>query len=297
MVDALQFCVFSFNRGRFLEHCVRSIERCAPTAAVHIYDDASDDPDTLAALARLRARHSVVVRPGGRQSKHGGLSANMQAALEQVDGRLCFLQDDMQLVRPLDDGDYRGIEAFFGEQPDAGFLHPAFFKGCNRDRDQRITRFDAATGTYFRDGEGMSVGHHYSDIFIAEAARLRAVGWRFTARERGNEPQAQQHFRPMGFLFAPFVMWLPRVPAYRGRTKTWAMARAERRQGSGFHPIADMMAADVQALKARAPEVLPVAEDFLRAGSPPIPAPWHYYPLQKAPLLKALDRLERRWRG
>ena len=54
MVDALQFCVFSFNRGRFLEHCVRSIERCAPTAAVHIYDDASDDPDTLAALARLR---------------------------------------------------------------------------------------------------------------------------------------------------------------------------------------------------------------------------------------------------
>ncbi|MBU0789743.1 MAG: glycosyltransferase, partial [Gammaproteobacteria bacterium] len=206
MNPPLQFYIFSYNRGRFLEHCVRSVETCAPGAPVTVMDDASDDAETRAVLERLATRHEVVIRAGKDQSKHGGLSANMQAALDRTDApRVCFLQDDMQLVRPLVDEDYGAIERWFRQRPQAAFLQPAFLKACNDARNQQITRFDAATGCYLRDAAHLSVGVHYSDIFIAETARLKAQGWQFTAREKGNEPQAQRLFGAMGFMFAPFV--------------------------------------------------------------------------------------------
>jgi hypothetical protein len=40
---SLRFCVFSYNRGRFLQNCVRSIELCAPGQPITVYDDGSDD--------------------------------------------------------------------------------------------------------------------------------------------------------------------------------------------------------------------------------------------------------------
>jgi glycosyltransferase involved in cell wall biosynthesis len=294
MNPPLQFYIFSYNRGRFLEHCVRSVETCAPGAPVTVMDDASDDAETRAVLERLATRHEVVIRAGKDQSKHGGLSANMQAALDRTDApRVCFLQDDMQLVRPLVDEDHRAIERWFCERPQAAFLQPAFLKACNDARNQQITRFDAATGCYLRDAAHLSVGVHYSDIFIAETARLKAQGWQFTAREKGNEPQAQRLFGAMGFMFAPFVMWLPSVPAYRGRTKTFAMRRAERRQGCGFHPIRVMSPAAAEQFRRRDPQQLPVAETFLRLETGSLPTPWRYHPFQKASLLRNLDRLER----
>lgn len=298
MNQPLHFYLFSYNRGRFLDHCVRSIEICAPGAPVTVMDDASDDAETQAVLARLGSRHEVVIRAGKDQSKHGGLSANMQAALERTHSpRVCFLQDDMQLVRPLSEDDYGAIDRWFGQRPEAAFLQPAFLKGCNDRRNQKITRFDEATGTYVRDAEGLSVGVHYSDIFIAETARLNAQGWQFTAREKGNEPEAQRLFGAMGFMFAPFVMWLPSVPAYRGRTKTMAMRRAERLQGCGFHPFRVMSPEAVEQFKQRDPAQLPVAETYLQLEAGSLPTPWRFHPFQKASMLRNLDRLERSLSG
>jgi GT2 family glycosyltransferase len=34
MSDRLLFCVFSYNRGEFLENCIASIENCVPHAEV-----------------------------------------------------------------------------------------------------------------------------------------------------------------------------------------------------------------------------------------------------------------------
>ncbi|WP_029888898.1 glycosyltransferase family 2 protein [Polycyclovorans algicola] len=295
MTPPLHFYIFSFNRGRFLAHCVRSIETCAPGATLTVMDDASDDPETVAVLKRVGECHEVVVRAGGEGSKHGGLSANMQAALDRTDApRVCFLQDDMQLVRPLDETDAAAINRWFEQRPNAAFLHPAFLKGCNAARDRQITRFDDATGCYLREAERLSVGGHYSDIFIADTARLRAQGWQFTAREHGNEPQARRLFGPMGFMFAPFVMWLPSVPAYRGRSKTRAMQHAERRQGCGFHPLRMMSQAHAEAFRQRDPQQLPVAETFLRLeDAARLTTPWRYHPFQNASLLRNLDKLER----
>jgi hypothetical protein len=107
-----------------------------------------------------------------------------------------------------------------------------------------------------------------------------------------RQPKAAA-FGPMGYLFAPFAMWLPEVPAYRGKRKTLALRWAEQRRGCGFYPFRIMSADEVERLLARGPEVLPVAEDFLHGERSTPPAPWTYNPLQAEPLLKRLNAWRR----
>ena len=291
----MNFYVFSFNRGQFLENCVASIKRHAPDSMISIYDDQSDDPETIMVLEKLSRKHHVISNDSKNSDKHGGLHANMQMAFKDMsdDEWFCFLQDDMQIVRDITSDDIQYIHEYFRRYPHSGFLHPGFLKGCNRDRDISRTRYDASMGVYFRRPGANSAGTYYSDVFISNSGRLRSRGWRFDRREAEGEKSAKASFTEMGFMFNPFVMWLPSVPAYRGKKKTLALRYAERTGKSGFYPFIRMSEQDVARLTGRDPLVLPVAEDFLKSVNFSIKKPWAYYPLQKMRLLKFLDGLER----
>lgn len=296
---SLQFCIFSYNRGQFLENCVRSIEQCAPGQPISVYDDDSDDPDTRQVLATIRQRHTLVTpsqAPGF--GKHGGLYGNMQQALDdQPPGTIiCFLQDDMQLVRKLENAELAAIRAHFDSARPASLLHPAFLKGANRAADLADIRFDAAAGGYYCDRHQRSAGSHYSDILIASVDQLRETGWRFGGRESDNEQLARSRLPQMLYLLNPFVAWLPAVPAWRGRTRTLGLRLAQRRNRCGFHPLGILSETERARLLQRAPAVLPVAEDFLVAANGPVPEPWQYHPLQGRRLLKLMDSVERRLR-
>lgn len=290
----MNFYIFSFNRGRFLENCVTSIERHAPDSLIFIYDDHSDDPETISAVDGLSRRHHVIINNSKSCDKHGGLHANMQAAFTNMlnDELFCFIQDDMQIVRDITFDDIKYVRDFFVRCPDAGFLHPGFLKGCNRDRDISRTRYDASMRIYFRRQGAHSAGTYYSDVLISNSSRLRSRDWRFDRREAESEKNAKASFTEMGFMFSPFVMWLPSVPAYRGKKKTLALRYAERISKSGFYPFISMSDNDVARLTGRDPSVLPVAEDFLKCVNSGIKKPWAYYPLQKKRLLQFLDRFE-----
>lgn len=293
---SLRFCVFSYNRGRFLQNCVSSIELCAPGQPITVYDDGSDDGRTQQVLAAISERHSVVQpsRAAG-SGKHGGLYANMQRALdEQPAGSIiCCIQDDMQLVRPLHAAEFEAIRQHFAAARPAALLHPAFLKGSNRAADLVDIRYDAGAGGYFCDRHGRSAGTHYSDILLASADQLRAIGWRFGQRESDNEQRARATLPPMLHLLHPFVAWLPAVPAWRGRTQTLGLRLAQRFNQCGFHPLDILTESQCSALLQRDPAVLPVAEDFLTVAEGTVPEPWHYHPLQGQRLLKLLDSVER----
>lgn len=298
----MHFVIFSYNRGQFLENCVASVERCAPWAQLTIVDDDSTDPETRKALSKLASRYSVLgaSRTASRR-KHGGLYGNMQMALEQLDPDdiWCAIQDDMQVVRPVSREEGAEIARYFDDVDDAGFLQPAFMKGCNRESVTRSIRLDTQSDGYQIDRLSSSAGAYYSDVHLARVGSLRGVDWQFQRRESLNEEQARGVFRQQVFLKNPFVAWLPNPPAWRGRRRTFGLRAAQRQGRTGFFPYRELSAEESAKFCTRDREQLPFAEDFLDATGDGAPEkPWRYHPLQGRRLLKLMDSAElklRRW--
>lgn len=295
MHTSIKFYIFSYNRGTFLDHCVTSIEKCAPSSPIVIFDDTSNDPHTQEILDGLSQRHTVISSGKLSGHKHGGLYHNMQSALEKMadDELFCFLQDDMQIVRPISEDDINYIHNFFQSYPDSGFLQPTFLKGATRSRDAELIRYDSEGQVYFREQNKNSAGFYYSDICISTASRLRECDWSFETGEPANEVKAKHLFsNRMGLMRDPFIMWLPYAPAYRGKLKTLALKLAEKTRNCGFYPFEIMSNAASEKLKTRSSETLPVAEDYLETINPDLKKPWIYYPLQGSRFFKHLNRLE-----
>lgn len=289
----MNIAIFSYNRGQHLAHCVATAEQAAPHCPLTVYDDDSEDPYTRQVLADVGQRHRVVVTRSRSVDKHGGLYANMQRALieQPEDQPLLFLQDDMQLVRTIDANDHAAINDYFA-QPTAAFLSPAFIQTAHGRKGHDDFERDASSGQLLPRESGQSAGVYYSDLSICLPARLLAVHWQFAHRERANEQQAKRHFARMATLFTPFVMWLPLVPSYRGKRKTWALAYAERNRRCGFYPFAMLDSAAVSQLRRRGPTVFPYAEDCLRLKCGDLPRPWTYNALQGQRLFKNLNKWE-----
>lgn len=288
------FCIFSFNRGQFLQNCVQSIERAAPHARIAVFDDNSYDELTRDVLQDISRRHAVL-QPGNTSThKLGGLYGNMQSALEHArDEKLvCFIQDDMQVVRQISEQDVQDISNIFDADPAIAFIQPCFLKGCNRKRDAGTLQYDAGKKAYFRKDTSQSAGRHFSAVLITRPSRLLEKNWVFARSEPENDLQARQLFGKMGHLYAPIAMWLPEVPAYRGKKKTFALRWAEKKRGVGFFPFDMLSDSQLAALMSRPADVLPVAEDFLRCANDGLPKPWMYYPLQGSKWLKKLNILE-----
>lgn len=287
-------CIFSFNRGNFLQHCVDSIERCAPDWKICVMDDDSNDPETKKILANIEQKHQVIINKKMTGKKHGGLYANMQMALETFcnEDLLLCLQDDMQLVRHITKADQEFIQAYFKNNPSAAFIQPCFLKGSSRKRDQHSLHFCEQRRLYFRESKGQSAGVHYSDILITCPAKLRAANWQFADSEPANDSQAAKLFGKMGHLFCPIAMWLPEVPAYRGKRKTLALKIAERRRQCGLFPFNYLTEIEQNKLQQRSPSELPFAEDFLTNSESGLDKPWVYYPLQGSRWLKKLNSME-----
>lgn len=289
--------VFSFNRGPYLANCIASIERCAPQAEVTIYDDASDDPETLRVLEQLGERCRIVRRKESTKARHGSLYDNMQDALDSIgdDRIIAFLQDDTQMIRPFDDADRAFIDGYFERHEDAAFLAPVFLRGTIRPKRLADFQYDAAEQVYCFVQDGQKVaGTYYSDIALLHTGRLRAAGWRFHADEFENELQAQQHFGRMGYLRDPFAMWVPNARAYRNRSKTLAFRLGERFSRSGLYPLQIMDPPAVAAMRQRdAANDKPLPERFLSlADGQTLPEPWPFNPLKRSRLLRRLNEFE-----
>jgi glycosyltransferase involved in cell wall biosynthesis len=297
----LHFLVFSFNRGELLAHCIDSIRRCAPNCPITIHDDNSTDELTRQIITDLAA-DIVVVQPAecGVESKHGGLYSNMQRACSAIDDDvlICTLQDDMQMVRPLQRTELDHWHGLFARGQHCGFLQPAFLKGPEvTGSGANAVSYDSDKCVYLLDRLKRSAGAWYSDVFMIQAGLLRQRNWQFATRESGNEQQARQYFEQMGYLRNPFVAWLPGAPAWRGKRRTLALKWAEKSRRCGFYPFNIMSDEQSAAFCARDSGQLPIAETYLTLaavdGKPAdLDKPWFYYPLQNRRVLKLANRME-----
>ncbi len=289
------FCVFSFNRGRFLKNCVTSIETCAPGHSIAIFDDNSDDHETIEILEDYRQKYKVFQPRENTQSRHhlGGLYGNMQRAFEEYGDAelLCYLQDDTQMVRRLADDDIDRIEKAFEKAPSLNFINPCFIRGINFTKGAEYS-YNPDLGLYFREHSQRSSGTYFSALLIMKPKRLKAVGWSFGSSEPENNQAAAKMFMSMGYLYAPYAMWLPEVPAYRGKKKTLGLKLAEKKRKCGYYPFALLSDSEIAKLKARNESRLPIAEDFLHCADYEPPKPWAYNPLTNTGWIKTLNQVE-----
>lgn len=300
----LHFVIFSFNRGDFLANCLASIKRCAPEFPVLIIDDNSTDPATIKILNSAKVDYRVIqpIKEGNLSgSKHGGLYGNLQLALDTLGNNdlMCTLQDDMQLTRTITTTDVSALEQWFAGNTQRGFIHHAFLKGSEQRRNN--IEYNADEKVYYNMRPRSSVGSWYSDIFIANVARLKANNWQFGARESINEQQAKNLFQPMAYWRDPFVAWLPAAPTWRGKRRTLALRLGEKMHHCGLYPLEELQGQAQQTFMARSPQEQPYAETYLVIcqniqGRDTVKTPWIYHPLQGNRWLKWLNSLELRLR-
>lgn len=291
----LQICVFSYNRGEFLKNCIESVQQCASGCPVTVVDDNSDDQITCDYLAALPEGVQLLQPDASKKGRHGGLYNNMQLALEHANDNdaWLFIQDDMQLVRPLDEDDYRYIDDFFNHYPTAAFLGPVFLKGRRHRRNKRIFKLASDFPVYFRHYAYKlnQRGLHYGDVAVAHVGRLRQAGWQFKQGEVANAEQAAKAFGEMGYMAHPFVMYLPQVPVYRHKHKSLAVKLADQWSGAGPKKLIPLTAEQSAALKARPLTTLPEAEQFLRCADQRVKRPFHYSAINAYPLLRVWHKL------
>ncbi|WP_404463782.1 glycosyltransferase [Vreelandella aquamarina] len=299
-MSAITVCIFSFNRAQYLRNCIDSIRNCLTGADILIFDDNSDDTETLELLNSLKKDCRVIKPKKLGTIKHGGLYHNMNLALDLLNDTplACFLQDDTQLVRPIDTPELHQIQDMFDRNPTLGFIHPCFIRGIDLKR-RKVTPLPASVSHFFyRQDTGQSAGIHYSDLVIFEPKRLIEAGWHFQQSEPANDQQAKKLFGMMAYMWLPIAMWLPEVPAYRGKKKTLGLRLAEKHKQVGFYPFEILSISKDEYIQKNEMPKLPIAEEFLTCQGTTPPAPWTYNPLTGLTLYKHVNNIEifiRRW--
>ncbi len=279
---------FSYNRGAYLRNCVTSVQRNMPFAEIKIYDDASTDPETLAVLGSLGV---PVIKPEGTtKGRHGGLYANMNRALDEAGtGLILFLQEDMQLVRPVQPAELLQIRLILGQN--RAFVFPGFMKATSLPRYRIQMNPDPALRAYVGRPEDPK-RITYVDAMIADVAKLRQVNWRFAGSERANAAQARGLFADMPYMADPFLFYCPEVPIFRNRQQSLSARIAARLTGDDVKAFHDLGEDEVQRLVRRPLSDWPTAEDWLQPVNPNVRRPFVFKDVKVRWWLNLLNKIE-----
>jgi glycosyltransferase involved in cell wall biosynthesis len=297
-LPSLDVAIFSYNRGAYLKNCVDSLQRNMPWIGWTVYDDGSDEPDTVAYLQSL-GEH-VLHMKSTDADRHGGYYYNMQAALDATQADyLLMLQDYLQVVRPFALEDLSRIHQVFDQSPSTVFISPLFLKGSKRAYFQQRYQPDAGLRCYrwFADpNETGKVPQKYADIAVLHVARLRQSGWRFAASEEANGALADQLFGDMVQVADPWVFYVPEEPAYRGRVLTFGAKLAVRMSGNQVKSFQDLSPQALLAFAQRDLGIYPFAEDFVDTVDPTVRKPYKFNAYRTRWLPLILNKLELLWR-
>ncbi len=270
----VQVCVFSFNRGPFLKNCIESV-RAHTSWPLSVWDDDSRDPATLDVLSGLEADGVPVYRAGSdmvREDRTGGLYGNMYAALQ--DGRdegveyLLFIQDDQQVVRPVDDEVITHADQFFTANEHSFLLHTFFLKQVSFRHDRSRMVLDSSGLAYFRQETGPG-RYFFSAVGFFSVARFWELCGQRLVGEGAYENWCREHGVKMGFYVYPFAMWNPYPTAWRKQRRPLLERWIDAIGGAGLHRISPMTKEAQRQLLTRDPSILPVAERHMVAPTSP----------------------------
>jgi glycosyltransferase involved in cell wall biosynthesis len=278
--DQIAIFVFSYNRGRFLENCLKSILELMPDCPRYIVDDDSQDSFTIDVMNRFSDKF-VILTPDtdhAAEAKTGGLYENMNHAVAIAKqaryNRALFIQDDMQIVRPFTERDYYFIEKYFASNEDCIQLVTTFIRTLSSRRFLKETALCQSQMAYFREKMFQRGKSNFSAIGLFDVNRVVEKFGSFVRGEENNSKKAMSLGIKCGYSVYPFMNWLPYPTSFRGRTRASTHRIMEFVGGSGFHPITTMDEDLMRRFFDRDPRQLPIMENWLSAPTAPRKKIW-----------------------
>jgi len=173
--------IYSYNRPEALSNCLDSVRQLNEVCDVVVYDDRSTRPEMWDILSGCN--YPVKEGPGST-GRHGGLYRNMQMAYDDAVlggyDYLINLQDDMQIVRPLNGSALRQYIETIKSQ-DSVFLVDYRFTRSGYDG-----QFDEKLNGYVSMPEEKS--YTYSDCGFFSVEKLKQFEWQFDLFENTLKP-------------------------------------------------------------------------------------------------------------
>lgn len=212
MFSDFLFCIFSYNRGYYLENLLLSIKQYYPEVTLAIFDDASDDPKVKSILESVPpGTHIHITDRTNPDCKHGGLYGMMNTAIGYAKNSqfkyAYFVQDDMQFLW-RDEKLYEKIESAFNRPEcmmcNSSFLQKILVKGI----DKRLPLVEEGLFSF--------AGNGVADTGIIDISKARQAGLHFYRQsESGNGAYWHQKGYRLYWLAQPNLAWLPWPEAYR----------------------------------------------------------------------------------
>lgn len=216
MFSDFLFCIFSYNRGDYLENLLLSIKQYYPEVTLAIFDDASDDPKVKSVLETVPpGTHTHVTDRTNPNCKHGGLYGMMNTAIGYAKNSqfkyAYFVQDDMQFLW-RDEKLYEKIESAFNRPEcmmcNSSFLQKILVKGI----DKRLPLVEEGLFSF--------AGNGVADTGIIDISKARQAGLHFYRQsESGNGAYWHQKGYRLYWLPVPHLAWVPWPTTYRHRNK------------------------------------------------------------------------------
>lgn len=255
-------CIFSYNRAALLQNLLNSIASLYPEMDVVVFDDGSNDADTIQLLQSLEGGdiNVIIADRDHNVSKHGGLYAMMNTAISyaQTQGYryAYFVQDDMQFLWRDEDLEHKVNNAFAKEECvmcNSSFLQKILTKGL----EERLPKHNDED-LYSFHGNGVA------DTGIVDVEKARRIKLFFPEHsESGNGKYWFDKGFHLYWLPRPHLAWVPWPTTYRHKG-------VEKRKSKVLKPLPEQTIEKLKQNPAYA-----FLEDYSTVGVWPMKPYWY----------------------
>jgi len=271
---SLLIVLFCYNRARELKNAINSINKHVNGVDVALFDDDSNDVDTINVINEHYNNFVCVYRGTDKtlsDQKCGGLYSNMQRAYEYAwrnDYKyVYFIQDDMQIVRNLNDNVLAEYDDIFKSDSRITQIDPRFL------REEQSGIYDSNIKAYW-----LKKRPHFAASGFFDLNKLKEKEFHFIVNKQTSYKLASEKDLIRVCPYTPITMHIPFPELYRKKTiKNETIKVAQR----GVWHYKDLSAEAINGMDFRDPQVLPYARTCLQiSGGKFINLLYNYYPDQ-----------------
>lgn len=282
------FYVFSYNRGKFLNNCIKSIERNYQNPSITIVDDSSNDNETLLYLKKLKQKYRVITphHKNEKNTKHGNLYKNknwvMNEAKDKNFKQVMLLPEDMQFVRPITNIFFKDLDLFFNYSKNS-FQTFIIFKekvfSLNENPIENSLCLQKNSNFFIKNKK--EVEHQrciFSDFGIIRVDRFFDLFEKFEDNELLSIIKCKQRGIKTGLYSYPFCSLLPFNKYCRIKNNNEKLTKLLNKiSKTGFYPYNDMSSNQVKNLLKKPNNVIAFAEDWLNCPNVPNKDLWSFW--------------------